>query len=234
MRKINERYTTEAYDEQGVLCEFSLQFPEDYNFAYDVVDDIAAAEPDRPAMVWCNPEGEEHILSFGDMKYWSDKTANLLVDAGVVQGDLVLAILRRHYQFWFVALALDKLGAVIVPATFMLKEHDLEYRVNSAGIKTIICTDVGEIAGVIDAVLSSCPTLERRLLVAGLGGEELCDTPAVREGWIDFNTAVRAASPDFKPRATLAKDPMIMYFSSGTSGNPKMVLHDSSYSLAHL
>ncbi|MCL1880126.1 MAG: AMP-binding protein [Actinomycetia bacterium] len=250
MRRIYERYTDEVYDENGLLTSFKLHWPEDYNFAYDIVDDIAAAEPERQAMVWCNPEGEEHRFSFGDLKYWSDKTANYLVDKGVVAGDMVLVILRRHYQFWFVALALAKIGAVIVPATFMLKEHDVEYRVNSAGIKTLICTDVGDIAAVIDRALPNCPSLKTCILVNGGGGGQgarnapddsslsgsdgICAMSAVRAGWADFNSEVRQANSNFDRRQTKAADPMIMYFSSGTTGNPKMVLHDSSYSLAHL
>ncbi|MCL2631896.1 MAG: AMP-binding protein, partial [Coriobacteriia bacterium] len=150
MREIYKRYSNETFDQNGLLTEYSLHWPSTYNFAYDVVDDIALAEPDRTAMVWCNPEQEEHVFSFADLKYWSDKTANFLARAGVEQGDLVMVILRRHYQFWFVALALNKLGAVLVPATFMLKEHDVAYRVNSAEIKTVICTDLPDIAEVID------------------------------------------------------------------------------------
>ena len=277
MRNIHQRYAKETYNQDGILETFSLEYPDDYSFSYDVVDDIAGAEPERLAMIWCNPEGEEHRFTFGDMKYYSDKTANFLAAQGVGYGDLVLVILRRHYQFWFVALALDKLGAVIVPATFMLKEHDLEYRVNSADIKTIICTDVGEIADTVDNALAFCPTLRTRILVEGCGGgvtsveeiEELKGLAAApldegetlesrglspfdalgsvlsgpqgilvtrveREGWIDFNKGVSEASADFEPIKTRAADPMIMYFSSGTSGNPKMVLHDSAYSLAHL
>ncbi|MDR0347182.1 MAG: AMP-binding protein, partial [Coriobacteriales bacterium] len=271
MRNIHKRYARESYDENGIIREFSLVFPEDFNFAYDIVDDIATAEPNRPAMVWCNPEGEEHLLSFGDMKLWSDKTANFLASQGIGRGDLVLVILRRHYQFWFTALALNKLGAILVPATFMLKEHDLKYRVNSAGIKALICTNVGEIAQIVDSALPQCPTLTTRILVNGGGanpampkassfnGEKngpvcpsqlsqttcsgeaadgravntlsgpggLCALGVEREGWLDFNTAVAVASPVFEKRATKAADPMIMYFSSGTSGNPKMVLHNS-------
>ncbi|MDR3053217.1 MAG: AMP-binding protein, partial [Coriobacteriales bacterium] len=114
MRNINLRYVEEAYDDEGILSAFGVHYPENYNFAYDVVDDIANAEPQRPAMVWVNPEGEEHVFTFGDMKYWSDKTANFLAEQGVGYGDMVLVILRRHYQFWFVAIALAKLGAIIV------------------------------------------------------------------------------------------------------------------------
>ena len=125
MRNINLRYVDEAYDENGLLTKFDITMPDNFNFAYDVVDDIAINDPERTAMVWCNPEGEEHVFTFADMKTWSDKTANFLADCGIGRGDFVMVILRRHYQFWFTMLALEKLGAVAVPATFMLKEHDL-------------------------------------------------------------------------------------------------------------
>lgn len=260
MRNIHLRYVDESYDENGVLTSFSLHYPESFNFGYDVVDDIGTFDPDRKAMVWCNPEGEEHTFTFGDMKKWSDKTANFLASQGLGKGDYVMVILRRHYQFWFVATALAKLGCVLVPATFMLKERDLEYRLNKASIKAIITTSVGDVADVIDNVISRCPTVEKLILVNGAGGsmtprdeegnlqvapgelmgsalsgpDGICAASVSRKGWIDFNTGVRAASEDFERRETLAADPMIMYFSSGTSGNPKMVLHNSSYALAHI
>lgn len=260
MRNINLRYVDEAYDENGLLTKFDITMPDNFNFAYDVVDDIAINDPERTAMVWCNPEGEEHTFTFADMKTWSDKTANFLADCGIGRGDFVMVILRRHYQFWFTMLALEKLGAVAVPATFMLKEHDLTYRLNGADIKAIIATSAGDIAGTIDAVVKECPSVETLILVnpAGAGltprdedgnwvapagelvGEALsgpagiCAAPVAREGWRDFNSEVRAASADFTRRETAGADPMLMYFSSGTSGNPKMVLHDSGYALAHL
>ena len=260
MRNINLRYVDEAYDENGLLTKFDITMPDNFNFAYDVVDDIAINDPERTAMVWCNPEGEEHTFTFADMKTWSDKTANFMADCGIGRGDFVMVILRRHYQFWFTMLALEKLGAVAVPATFMLKEHDLTYRLNGADIKAIIATSAGDIAGTIDAVVKECPSVETLILVnpAGAGltprdedgnwvapagelvGEALsgpagiCAAPVAREGWRDFNSEVRAASADFTRRETAGADPMLMYFSSGTSGNPKMVLHDSGYALAHL
>ncbi len=260
MRNINLRFVEEEYAEDGQLSSFKVNCPENFNFGYDVVDDIALNDPDRRAMLWCNPEGEEHIFSFADMKYWSDKTATYLAEQGIGKGDMVLVILRRHYQFWFVATALAKLGAVMVPATFMLKEHDMEYRLNGASIKAVIATSVGEIAQVVDNVLDECPTVQTRILVNGAGGgltpedaegnfilpegelvgpalsgpEGICAAAVSREGWLDFNTGVRMASEDFTPRETCATDPMLMYFSSGTSGNPKMVLHDSEYAIAHL
>ena len=170
MRNINLRYVDETYAPDGQLETFSVHYPDNFNFGYDVVDDIAVNDPDRRAMIWCNPEGEEHIFTFADMKRWSDKTANFLVDQGIKRGDYVLVVLRRHYQFWFVATALAKIGAVMVPATFMLKEHDLEYRLNGASISSIICTSVGEISRIADNVIDECPTVTSRILVNGAGG----------------------------------------------------------------
>ncbi|MCI8468784.1 MAG: AMP-binding protein, partial [Eggerthellaceae bacterium] len=252
MRDINLRYVDEAYDDNGLLTKFDVIAPDDFNFAYDVVDDIAVNDPDRRAMVWCNPEGEEHVFTFADMKTWSDKTANYLASLGIGRGDYVMVILRRHYQFWFTALALAKLGAVMVPATFMLKEHDLTYRLNGADIKAVIATSAGDIADTVDAVAGECPSVEVLVLVnpagaglaprdeqgrpvsldggpigSALSGEEgVCAAPAERAGWHDFNTGVRLAPAAFERRETRCADPMLMYFSSGTSGNPKMVLHD--------
>lgn len=259
MRNINLRYVDETYASDGQLETFSVHYPDNFNFGYDVVDDIAVNDPDRRAMIWCNPEGEEHIFTFADMKRWSDKTANFLVDQGIKRGDYVLVVLRRHYQFWFVATALAKIGAVMVPATFMLKEHDLEYRLNGASISSIICTSVGDISQIADNVIDECPTVTSRILVNGAGGgttkcddegnliavagtvgaalsgeEGICAASIERKGWVDFNSGVRAASEVFERRDTVAADPMLMYFSSGTSGNPKMVLHNSGYAVAHL
>ena len=259
MRNINLRYVDETYAPDGQLETFSVHYPDNFNFGYDIVDDIAMNDPDRRAMIWCNPEGEEHIFTFADMKRWSDKTANFLVDQGIKHGDYVLVVLRRHYQFWFVATALAKIGAVMVPATFMLKEHDLEYRLNGASISSIICTSVGEISQIADNVIDECPTVTSRILVNGAGGgttkcddegnliavagtvgaalsgeEGICAASIERKGWVDFNSGVRAASEVFERRDTVAAEPMLMYFSSGTSGNPKMVLHNSGYAVAHL
>ena len=169
MRYINENYISESRNLDGEIMHISLHYDKQFNWAYDVVDDIAVNDPDRPAMVWCNPEGEEHRFSFGEMKFWSDKCANFLVSQGVRKGDMVMVILRRHYQFWICALALHKIGAVLVPATFMLREHDLEYRLKACSCKAIVCTDAGAIADVVDAVASGCPELQKKILVAGGG-----------------------------------------------------------------
>ena len=248
MQNIHKTYVQELYDSEGVLSDFSLTYPERFNFGYDVVDRIADTDPDRMAMIWTNPEGEEHFFTFEDMKEWSNKTANFLSGLGIGKGDPVLVMVRRHYQFWFIATALHKMGAILIPATFMLKEHDLKYRINASSAKAVICTSSGDIAQVVDNVQDECPTLELKILVngggAGLvlddqsnlsGPDNICilDAPQ-REGWFDFNAGVRDASPVFNRVATSIRDPFLMYFSSGTTGNPKMVLHDGTYALAHI
>jgi len=222
MRNINLRYVDETYDENGLLTEYRLKWPENFNFGYDVVDDIAANEPDKRAMIWCNPQGEEHIYTFADMKRLSDKTANYFLSLGIKKGDKVLVILKRHYQFWYVITALHKIGAIIVPATFMLTKMDLEYRINSASIKVAICTDQNGVPEALDSA-EDIPSLEIKMIV---------NHP--REGWRFFDEEMESASEKLERQDTKATEPMLMYFSSGTSGYPKMVLHDHLYSLGHL
>ena len=222
MRNINLRYVDETYDENGLLDKYTLKWPENFNFGYDVVDDIAVNEPDRKAMVWCNPSGEERIFTFADIKRLSDKTANYLMSLGIKKGDKVLVILKRHYQFWYTIIALHKIGAIIVPATFMLTKMDIEYRINSASIKAAICTDENGVPDAVDSA-ENIPSLEIKMIVNHS-----------REGWRFFDEEMESASEKLDRQDTKATEPMLMYFSSGTSGYPKMVLHDHLYSLGHL
>ena len=223
MRHVNERYVDETRDEKGNVVDYQYKYPENFNFAYDVVDAIAEAEPGRRAMIWCNPCGEEHVFTYGDLKRYSDKTANMLRAKGIGKGDMVMVVLKRHYQFWFTILALHKLGAVIIPATFLLTKHDIVYRVNSASVKAVICTGQGDVAAHFDESAPECPTLQTKLMVNG-----------ERDGWEDFMTEMEKAPESFARVPTLASDPMILYFSSGTTGNPKMALHPYTYALGHL
>ena len=222
MRNINLRYVDETYDENGLLTKYDLHWPENFNFGYDVVDDIAVNEPNKRAMVWCNPKGEERIYTFADIKRLSDKTANYFMSIGIKKGDKVLVILKRHYQFWYVITALHKIGAIIVPATFMLTKMDIEYRVKSASIKAAICTDQNGVPEAVDSA-EDIPSLEIKMIV---------NHP--REGWRFFDEEMESASEELERQDTKATEPMLMYFSSGTSGYPKMVLHDHLYSLGHL
>ena len=223
MLHVNERYVDETRDEKGNVGDYQYKYPENFNFAYDVVDAIAEAEPGRRAMIWCNPCGEEHVFTYGDLKRYSDKTANMLRAKGIGKGDMVMVVLKRHYQLWFTILALHKLGAVIIPATFLLTKHDIVYRVNSASVKAVICTGQGAVAAHFDESAPECPTLQTKLMVNG-----------ERDGWEDFMTEMEKAPESFARVPTLASDPMILYFSSGTTGNPKMALHPYTYALGHL
>ena len=223
MRELYARYAREKYNSQGVLCDYRLEYPDNFNFGYDIVDDIAVNEPERTAMVWCSDTGEEHIFSFAEMKRFSDKTANFLRAQGVKKGDKVMVVLKRHYEFWFTAVALHKLGAVLIPATFMLQAHDVDYRIRAAEISCVVtCSDCG-VPEAVDAVEAGCPSLRAKVLV----GEK-------RPGWTDFTSGVAAAGETLERVETNVLEPMILYFSSGTSGYPKMVLHDHTYALAHL
>lgn len=223
MLHVNERYVDETCDEKGNVVDYKYKYPEHFNFAYDVVDEIAKEEPNRRAMIWCNPEGEEHVFTYGDLKRYSDKTANMLRAKGIGKGDMVMVVLKRHYQFWFTILALHKLGAVIIPATFLLTKHDIVYRINSASVKAVICTGQGDVAAHFDESAPECPTWQVKLMVNGK-----------RDGWDDFMTEMEKAPEDFERVPTHADDPMILYFSSGTTGNPKMALHPYTYALGHL
>lgn len=223
MLSLHKKYVEEELDERGFIKNYRLVCTDDFNFAYDVVDEIAKHEPERKALLWCDPAGNEKVFTYGDLKYYSDKTANLFKSMGIGKGDRVMAILKRHYQFWFVILALHKLGAIIIPATFLLTAHDVVYRANAAGVKAIICTGQGNVASQVDEALPECPTVEIRMMVNGS-----------RDGWEDFMQRMEESDCGFERIATQAAEPMLLYFSSGTTGNPKMALHDYRYALAHL
>ncbi len=219
---LNQRFVEEEYGEDGLLKHLSFKYPDNYNFGYDVVDVIAANEPDRTAMVWCNPKGDERKFTFGDISRLSNKAANYFRSLGIGKGDMVLTILKRHYQFWYVSVALHKLGAIMVPATFMLTKHDIEYRVRAADIKACICTDMNGVCDAVDQA-EDIPTLKIKMVVN-----------SDREGWHQFDREMESASDSLERVPTKATEPTLMYFSSGTSGNPKMVLHNHLYSLGHV
>ncbi|MCL2024049.1 MAG: AMP-binding protein [Oscillospiraceae bacterium] len=228
--KLHKKYVEETFDDRGIVTNYSFRNYEDFNFAYDCVDKIAESEPNRRALVWCNESGGEREFSYGDLKRESDKAANALSKLGVKKGDRVMVILKRHYQFWFTILALHKLGAVIIPATFLLKSHDVVYRVNAAGVSMVICTGEGTVANAVDEALPECPSLKTLLMVnGGQGAQE-----NVQKGWLDYDALCAEASAEFERLPTKACEPMLIYFSSGTTGNPKMALHDHTYALAHL
>ena len=220
---IYQKFCKETIDENGALKSIELDYPENFNFGYDVVDVIAGETPDKKAMVWCNTENEEHIFTFSDIKKYSDKMANVFKDAGIEKGDRVMVILKRHYEYWFAAIALHKIGAVMIPATHMLTVSDFVYRFRAAKVKAVICTTQDEVPQKIDTALSD----------AGMSVIKWCvqkDT----EGYMNLTEATRKADENFQRVQTKADDPMILYFTSGTTGYPKGVIHDYTYPLAHI
>ena len=220
--KGNHDYTT--YEE--LKDNFSIEIPENFNFAYDVVDEYAKTEPNRTALVWCDDNDEEKIFSFLDLKLASDKTANFLLSQGIKKGDAVMLILRRRYEFWFFLLALHKIGAIAVPATNLLLKSDIEYRTNAAGIKMIVALEDKDLQHQIDSAVPNSPTVQTLV------------TTGHREGWLSFADAYPELPQEFqRPQGAEASsndDIMLLYFTSGTSGYPKMVQHNFAYPLGHI
>ena len=212
---------------QEFLDNFKIKIPENFNFAYDVVDEIAASDPDKIAMVWCDDKGNEAVFTFGQMKNYSDKTANFFQSLGIRKGDPVMLILKRRYEFWFCTLALNKIGAITIPATHLLSTKDLIYRNNAADIKMIVCVPDNEVIRHIEESESKSPTLKLKVVI----GEE-------RKGWLNYTNGIEGSSENFirpvSDQATVNTDIMLLYFTSGTTGMPKMVNHDFVYPLGHI
>lgn len=206
---------------------FKINVPQNFNFAYDVVDQIAQSTPDKTAIVWCDENGEEATFTFGELKYYSDKAANFFKKAGISKGDPVMLVLKRRYEFWFSILALHKLGAICIPATHLLTTKDIVYRNNAADIKMIVCVAEDEVINHVEESVEKSPTLKSKALVGGK-----------KEGWYSFDEELKNASDEFlRPTGDDASendDIMLLYFTSGTTGMPKMVRHDFTYPLGHI
>lgn len=205
-----------------------LKTKPDFNFAYDIVDKYATDFPGKRALVWINDEGEEKTFTFDDISRESKRAAYWLASKGIKKGDTVMLVLRRRYEWWILMPALHRIGAIVIPATDQLLESDIEYRTNAADVKMIISYDNPIIQGEIDKALPNSKTVQYLVTV----GKEK------RDGWISFHDEYEKAPAEF-PRpvgeaATHNKDPMLLYFTSGTSGYPKMVLQDYDYPIGHI
>ncbi len=202
-----------------------FKIPENFNFAYDVMDAWATEAPEKTAIIWTNDEGEERVTSFSMLKEETDQVASYLQMLGIGQGDKVMLILKRRYEWWLAMLALHKLGAIVIPATHMLTRHDIIYRNNRASVKAIICVGEEYVLSQVEAAMDESPTVETLVSVG----------PVVPKGFHDWQREVGYAPPFVKPKhPNDNEDTMLMYFTSGTSGEPKMVAHDFLYALGHL
>ena len=211
-------------DPRGCLKKISFKNADSFNFGFDIVDELAKKSPDKPAMIHLDKHMVERRFTFKQMKTESARTANYFKSLGIKKGDRVMLVLKRHYQFWFSIVALHKLGAVAIPATSQLQEHDFEYRFNSAGVSAIVCTSDDRVAEQVDAAQKTSPTLVRKIIV---GGD--------RDGWHDFDTEYQLFSSKFERTEDTAcgDDPMLMFFTSGTTGYPKIAEHSYKYALGH-
>ena len=223
-KRIYEDYIITEEDEKGVLQSIDFKNIDKFNFAFDIIDRMGEEQPDKTALMHIAKDGTERRFTFKDIKRASAQTANYLKSLGIKKGDRVMLILKRHYQFWFTILALHKLGAVAIPATNQLKEHDITYRVNTAGVKAIVCTADDGVANEVDIAAEHCPTLETKIMVGGL-----------KDGWRNFDEEYSLYSGKFERTEDTAcgDDMMLMYFTSGTTGNPKIATHNYKYPFGH-
>ena len=216
---------TSFVSEEDYRKNLEFIIPNNFNFAYDVVDAWAEVAPDKIALLWTNDEGAERRLSFADLKRMSDQAASYLGSLGINRGDMVMLIEKRRLEWWISMLALHKLGAVPIPATHMLTSHDIVYRNNAASVKAIICVGEPYVLGEVQKAMPESPTVD---ILVSIG-------PNVPEGFHDWHAEIDKAPAFRRPRFVNANgDTMILYFTSGTSGEPKMVSHDFLYALGHL
>ena len=223
VKSFNENFCKEQYDENGLLKSFELTLDDNFNFGYDVIDAIAKEEPDKLALLWCNPSGEERRFTFSDLMKKSNQTANMLLANGVRKGDMVMCVLKRHYQFWFVTIALCKIGAIMIPATNQLTKKDYVYRFNSGNVSYLIATSDGDVPKHAEAAMEEYDGIKKKFIVKGN-----------RDGWVSFDEEIEKYPETLDRIETKLEDKMLAFFSSGTTGYPKMVIHTHDYAAAHI
>jgi acetyl-CoA synthetase len=226
---------TEFSSYEDFTKNFRIKVPERFNFAYDVVDRIAAREPGRRALVWCDDKGSTAEFSFGELAEQSARAAAFYRAIGIGRGDPVMLILKRRYEFWFCLLGLHRIGAIAIPATHLLTKKDIVYRNSAASVKAIVCVDDPKVLENVDASLPESPTLKHRISLGtarGAGGGGRIEGP--RPGWRDLAAEMKKASPKMERVQTENGDTSLLYFTSGTTGMPKMVQHDFVYPLGHI
>ncbi len=222
--RVYRKFIDTTENENGTPTSIKFKNTDKFNFAFDLVDELGKTKPDKLAMLHISKDYTERRITFSDMKRESARCANYFKSLGIKKGDRVMLVLKRHYQFWFAMIGLNKLGAIAIPATNQLQEHDFEYRFNSAGVKAIICTADGDTAHQVDIACEKCPSVEHKLIVNG-----------VRDGWRNFDEEYKLFSTHFDRTedSPCGNDLLLMFFTSGTSGYPKIAAHNHKYPLGH-
>ena len=206
---------------------YQVHFPENFNFGFDIVDEWAKQDQTRKALVWCDDHDEEKVFTFQEISLLSNKAANYFRSLGIRKGDVVMMILRRRWEYWICAVALHKLGAVIIPSTLQLTKKDIVYRGNAAKVKAIVCVNDNFVVEQVEQAMPEIPTLQNRIVVG-----------QPREGWRFFEEEIEPQSDSFErpdgDQATHWNDIMLVYFTSGTEGMPKMIQHNFAHPLGHI
>ncbi len=222
--RIYKQFIDVVEDEDGTPTSIKFKNTDKFNFAFDLVDGLAKREPDKLAMLHISKDKTQRRFTFSDIKKESARCANYFKSLGIKKGDKVMLVLKRHYQFWFAMIGLNKLGAIAIPATNQLQEHDFEYRFKSAGVCAIICTADGNTSEQADIAAQKCPELKHKIMVNG-----------VKDGWRSFDEEYKLFSTHFERTedSPCGDDPLLMFFTSGTSGYPKIATHNHKYPLGH-
>ncbi len=222
-----DKFVKTETDEDGALKKISFMNEETFNFGFDIVDALAKKVPDKTALLYISEEMEERKFTFADIKKYSNMTANYFLSKGIKKGDKVMLVLKRHYQFWFSIIALHKIGAIVIPATNQLVQHDFTYRFKAADVKAIVCTADGDVAHQVDLAIEECGMNIKRIIANG-----------ERDGWDSFDKEMYSFSdvyerPTDPEKVSCGSEPMLMFFTSGTTGYPKIAMHNHKYALGH-
>ncbi|MBO5266025.1 MAG: AMP-binding protein [Ruminiclostridium sp.] len=222
--RIYHKFIDVVEDDKGTPTSITFKNEDKFNFAFDLIDELSRREPDKLAMLHIAKDKTERRFTFTDMRKLSNQCANYFASLGIKKGDRVMLILKRHYQFWIAMLGLNKLGAIAIPAVNQLQEHDIKYRFEAAGVSAIICTADGEVARQVEIAAEDYPMLKTKMIVEG-----------TRDGWRNFDEEYKRFSTHFERTddSPCGDDLLLMFFTSGTSGYPKIAAHNHKYPLGH-